>query len=233
MAKQYLEKAGQLIRSGRTGEMYDLLAHAAQDFAGISTDVTYPKVGVVGEIFLKFNPFAQQRVTDWLIGQHIEVVPPLMTGFFLQSFVNREAWGRSHLQRNTLPSSVARWIYKLIWREVERVNLIGARHPFFTPFEDIFQQARAASKVITLNAQFGEGWLLPGEIVSYASQGVRHVVSLQPFGCIANHIVAKGMEKRITQLFPDMNLLSLDFDSGVSEVNVTNRLLLFTNNLKD
>ena len=233
LAKQYLEKAGQLIRSGRTGEMYDLLAHAAQDFAGISTDVTYPKVGVVGEIFLKFNPFAQQRVTDWLIGQHIEVVPPLMTGFFLQSFVNREAWGRSHLQRNTLPSSVARWIYKLIWREVERVNLIGARHPFFTPFEDIFQQARAASKVITLNAQFGEGWLLPGEIVSYASQGVRHVVSLQPFGCIANHIVAKGMEKRITQLFPDMNLLSLDFDSGVSEVNVTNRLLLFTNNLKD
>ena len=101
------------------------------------------------------------------------------------------------------------------------------------PFEDVFEQARQASRVITLNAQFGEGWLLPGEIVSYASQGVKNVVSLQPFGCIANHIVAKGMEKRITRLFPDLNLLSLDFDSGVSEVNVTNRLLLFTNNLKN
>ena len=74
---------------------------------------------------------------------------------------------------------------------------------------------------------------MPGEIVSYASQGVKNVVSLQPFGCIANHIVAKGMEKRIAHLFPDINLLSLDFDSGVSEVNVTNRLLLFANNLKN
>lgn len=232
LAEHYLEEAKILIRSGRTQAMYDLLAQAAEDFANLSENVIYPRVGVVGEIFLKFNPFAQQHVTDWLTEQHIEVVPPLMTGFFLQSFVNREAWGKSHLQRNHIPSSVFHGIYKLIWREIEHVNHIGARHPFFTPFEDIFQQAREASRVITLNAQFGEGWLLPGEIVSYAMQGVRNVVSLQPFGCIANHIVAKGMEKRITHLFPDMNLLSLDFDSGVSEVNVTNRLLLFINNLK-
>ena len=116
---------------------------------------------------------------------------------------------------------------------MEHANRVCAAYSYFTPFEDIFEQARRASQVITLNAQFGEGWLLPGEIVSYAMEGVKNVVSLQPFGCIANHIVAKGMEKRITRLFPDMNLLSLDFDSGVSEVNVTNRLLLFTNNLKE
>lgn len=233
LVNHYLEKAKQLIRTNQTKKMYDLLARAAQDFADISTDVVYPKVGVVGEIFLKFNPFAQQRVTDWLTKQHIEVAPPLMTGFFLQTFVNREAWGKAHLQQNVIPSVVIRQIYKWIWRDVERVNRIGAVHPFFTPFEDIFKLAHEASRVITLNAQFGEGWLLPGEIISYASQGIRNVVSLQPFGCIANHIVAKGMEKRIMRLFPDMNLLSLDFDSGVSEVNVTNRLLLFTNNLKN
>ena len=233
LTEYYLEQAKLLIRARQTKKMYDLLARAARDFAEASADAVYPKVGVVGEIFLKFNPFAQQRVTDWLTQQHVEVVPPLMTGFFLQSFVNREAWGKSHLQQNTLPTAVVRRIYQWIWRDVERVNRIGACHPFFTPFEDIFHLAREASKVITLNAQFGEGWLLPGEILSYASQGVRNVVSLQPFGCIANHIVAKGMEKRITRLFPDMNLLSLDFDSGVSEVNVTNRLLLFANNLKN
>ena len=187
----------------------------------------------MGEIFLKFNPFAQQRVTDWLTERQIEVVPPLLTGFFLQSFVNGEAWGKSHITRKRLPFFASRWIYRLIWKEVERVNQIGKRFPFFTPFEDIFELSHQASRIITLNAQFGEGWLLPGEIVSYASQGVKNVVSLQPFGCIANHIVAKGMEKRIAHLFPDINLLSLDFDSGVSEVNVTNRLLLFANNLKN
>lgn len=77
----------------------------------------------------------------------------------------------------------------------------------------------------------GEGWLLPGEVASYARRGIRNVVSLQPFGCIANHIVSKGIEKKLRMLYPELNLLSLDFDSGVSSVNVTNRLLLFTHNL--
>ena len=232
LTRHYLEEAKRLIRNGRTAEMYPLLEQAAEDYTRISAPGTYPKVGVVGEIFLKFNPFAQQHVTEWLTGQGVEIVPPLLTGFFLQTFVNKEAWGKSHIERNPIPSPIFRSLYRWVWRDVERVNRIGAKYPYFTPIEDIYQQARDASRIITLNAQFGEGWLLPGEIVSYASQGIRHVVSLQPFGCIANHIVAKGMEKRITRLFPDMHLLSLDFDSGVSEVNVTNRLLLFTHNLK-
>ena len=232
LLEHYQEEARKLILEGHTSRMFDLLAEAAGAFGEISREADYPKVGVVGEIFLKFNPFAQQHVMDWLTGQRIEVIPPLMTGFFLQSFVNKEAWSKSHVERSRIPASVVRGAYRLIWKEVEHVNRVCAPYPYFTPFEDIFEQARRASQVITLNAQFGEGWLLPGEIVSYAMEGVKNVVSLQPFGCIANHIVAKGMEKRITRLFPDMNLLSLDFDSGVSEVNVTNRLLLFTNNLK-
>ena len=233
LTEHYLEEARKLILSGHTSGMFDLLAEAAKAFDEISSRKDFPKVGVVGEIFLKFNPFAQQHVTDWLTGQGIEVVPPLMTGFFLQSFVNKEAWSHSHIERSHIPSSLFRGAYRLIWKEVEHANRVCAAYPYFTPFEDIFEQARRASQVITLNAQFGEGWLLPGEIVSYAMEGVKNVVSLQPFGCIANHIVSKGMEKRISRLFPDTNLLSLDFDSGVSEVNVTNRLLLFTNNLKE
>ena len=85
--------------------------------------------------------------------------------------------------------------------------------------------------MVSINAQFGEGWMLPAEVLSLARQGVGHVISLQPFGCIANHIVIKGIEKRIRQLWPDLHLLTLDFDSGVSEVNVMNRLLLFVDGL--
>ena len=97
----------------------------------------------------------------------------------------------------------------------------------------MYESAEAASEVISLNAQFGEGWLLPGEVAMFARHGVRNVISLQPFGCIANHIVSKGVEKRIRGLYPQMNLLSLDFDGSVSDVNIMNRLLLFVNNLEN
>ena len=94
-------------------------------------------------------------------------------------------------------------------------------------------KAEKAKQVISLGTQFGEGWLISGEILSFASQGVNHVISLQPFGCIANHIVEKGIEKRIKSLCPQMNILSLDFDSSVSDVNITNRLLLFIDNINN
>lgn len=86
--------------------------------------------------------------------------------------------------------------------------------------------------IINMAAQFGEGWLLPAEVIGFAKRGIPNVISLQPFGCIANHIIAKGIEKKVKTLYPEMNLLSLDFDSGVSDVNVTNRLLLFVENIK-
>ena len=112
------------------------------------------------------------------------------------------------------------------------MNERGSRFRYFYPFHDIFKTAEKGKNIVTLSAQFGEGWLLPAEVAGYAEQGVNNVISLQPFGCIANHIVSKGVEKKIKRLYPDMNLLSLDFDSGVSDVNVTNRLMLMTNNLK-
>lgn len=112
------------------------------------------------------------------------------------------------------------------------MNRIAGNFRYFTPFADIFEEAEEAAKVVSLNAQFGEGWLLPAEIISYARQGVTNVVCLQPFGCIANHIVSKGIEKRIKSLCPEVNMLSLDFDSGVSDVNIVNRMLLFIDNLK-
>lgn len=80
--------------------------------------------------------------------------------------------------------------------------------------------------------QFGEGWLVAGEIGCLADQGINYVVSLQPFGCIANHIISKGIETKIKAIFPDMNLLFLDFDAGASEVNIQNRLHFMIENAK-
>ena len=160
-------------------------------------------------------------------------MPPLLLDFFMQSFVNRRADEAAHLRRRSVSDFAYTLAYKRIRKHIDRVNRAAAAFSRFTPFADIFAEAEEARKVITLSAQFGEGWLLPAEIMSCARQGVRSVVSLQPFGCIANHIVSKGVEKKIKAFFPDMNILSLDFDSGVSDVNITNRLLLFIDNLKE
>ena len=229
----YLQAGEKLILEGRHDDLVSYLTMAANEFNRICKDIRLPKVCVVGEIFLKFNPFAQKNVTDWLMSNGVEIVPPLLLDFFMQSFVNKRVDKEKHLSRKTVASFIYGMVYKRIMKYVARVNKAAAAFRYFTPFNDIFKEADEARKVITLSAQFGEGWLLPAEIMSCARQGVSNVVSLQPFGCIANHIVSKGIEKRIKRFFPDMNILSLDFDSGVSDVNITNRLLLFIDNLKE
>lgn len=232
LKEMFLRTAKHLIQDGKSRNLYACLGLAARQFNEICRNIDCPKVGVVGEIFLKFNPFAHKDVTTWLIGQGIEVVPSVLTDFFLQLFVNKKVRTESTIVRSLIPPFVYKLGYNIIWKQIEKVNRIAGDFRYFVPFKDIFTEAQEAQKVISLNAQFGEGWLLPAEILSYAAQGVNNVISLQPFGCIANHIVSKGVEKRIKTLLPDMNLLSLDFDSGVSDVNITNRLLLFIDNIQ-
>ena len=228
----FLKKAEALILANRTKELWDYLALAARQFTDICSKKSFPKIGVVGEIFLKFNPFAQKNIIEWMTARGIEVVPSVLTDFFMQSFVNRKVRVETCIEKDFVPEFIYRFAYRLVTRQIEKANKIGMNFPYFIPFKDIFDEATDAQRVISLNAQFGEGWLLPAEIISYARQGIYNVVSLQPFGCIANHIVSKGIEKKIKSLFPEINILSLDFDSGVSDVNITNRLLLFIDHLK-
>lgn len=229
----YLKEGAELIENGKSKELYKHLEMGAEEFNSICRDDSRPKVGVVGEIYLKFNTFAQRGIVDWLIEQRIEVVPPVLVDFFTQTFVNRKAKVAAHIEKRQMSDYLLGLGYRLVRSEIRKVNKICSAFRYFIPFGNIFHEAKLAEKVITLNAQFGEGWLLPAEIMSYAESGVRGVISLQPFGCIANHIVAKGIEKRIKKLYPAINLLSLDFDSGVSDVNIKNRLLLFIEKLKE
>jgi predicted nucleotide-binding protein (sugar kinase/HSP70/actin superfamily) len=92
--------------------------------------------------------------------------------------------------------------------------------------------SKNVKNILPLFTQFGEGWLLPAEIVECVKNKVNTVISLQPFGCIANHIISKGIENKIKEMYPQLNYLALDFDGGVSDVNVKNRLLLLLNNLQ-
>ena len=229
---QYLAMAEKPILDNTPSLLVEYAARAARDFNGICLDKTCPRVGVVGEIFLKFNSFAHQHVVRVLIEQGIEVAPPLLLPFFMQGFVNRDNKESMYLSKQHIPHFLSRMAYRLIDKRIAQFNRTGSEFRYFVPFSDIYEEAANTRGVVSGAAQFGEGWLLPAEIIEFTKQGIHNVISLQPFGCIANHIVSKGIEKRLRMLYPELNLLSLDFDSGVSSVNVTNRLLLFTHHLR-
>ena len=165
------------------------------------------------------------------MSQKIEVIPPTLTPFMTQFFVNRDAKLENYLDTSSIPNPIMKLIYKIVKSEISRFNSIMSKFRYYSPLEDIYELADDVKNVIPLVAQFGEGWALPAEIVSLAHNKADGVISLQPFGCIANHIISKGVENKIKQLYPNLSLLSLDFDSGVSEVNVVNRLMLLKDSI--
>lgn len=229
---EFMERAIDLIGSGKHVELQSLAGEAAKAFDDISDDSAHTKVGIVGEIYLKFNPFAHKNLMNWLMDRNIEVVPPILTAFFTQFFVNRIVNKKNLVEKSSIPDWLMDKAYSLLKNVQKKYEKACSAYRYFTPFEDVFDISRTASESIELGVQFGEGWLLPGEVGQYYKQGVHNVLSLQPFGCIANHIIARGVEKKLKEIYPDLNLLALDFDSGVSETNITNRMLLFIDRLR-
>ncbi len=229
---KYMSLIDEPIARNSASGLVKLLEKAAEEFDEWTVDRDVPKVGIVGEIFLKFNPFSHQFLEQYIISKGIEVVPPLLAPFFLQEFVNVEVQKHMRLSCSKVPDFVVKGAYKgLIGRRLKQINKAASRFRYFRKFTNIYDDAKEVKGLVSLAAQFGEGWLLPADIVGYIRDGVDNIISLQPFGCIANHVISKGIEKRLHDRFPQLNLVSLDFDSGVSEVNVTNRLLLFLDSI--
>ena len=233
LREDVLQRANPLVKKGDTKGLIRLLGQAADEFNQIPiyTDKTYPKVGITGEIFLKFNPYSHKYVPDWLMAHGVEVIPSAVHNFFLRSFVNFEYNRKKNLIKPKLPSVAIQLLWKYIHHQKVECEKVASRFRFYQPFDDIFTLASYGEQVVSLSAQFGEGWLLPAEVIGFIKQGCNNVVSMQPFGCIANHIVAKKKKKKLKTLYPQLNMLSLDFDGGVSETNIANRLLLFLGNM--
>jgi len=190
-----------------------------------------PAIGLVGEIYIKYNSFGHQFIVDWLNDKGIEVIVPPIVDFFIQEFVNFDVNKKAKLTKASWSDIFVYFLERKANKLIKKVEKINSKFRYYRPFHNIRNMADKASNILNLAAQFGEGWLIPAEIASFAEDGVNHVVSVQPFGCIANHVVSKGVEKRIKDLFPDMNLLFLDFDADTSEVNILNRLHFMVENV--
>ncbi len=223
-----LERMEEGLAQGRFSVMLRLLREAVAAFNAVPVhDRTLPVVGVLGEIFVKHNAFSNHHVVSWLVERGVEVVTPSLAGFFLQHFINEDFNRRAALRRmggaERLTLALLDPLIRFRLRQVEAV-LEGFRYN--RPAQDLRELARETRRAISLVNQAGEGWLLTAEMIAMISHGVRHIVCLQPFGCLANHITGKGIEKRLRALYPDVNLLFLDMDAGASEINAVNRLHL-------
>lgn len=204
-----------------------------RDFYDIPREaVKKTRVGVVGEIFVKYAPFANNNLVDFLVSEGAEVTVPGLLDFCLycvyNSIVDRKLYGFKKLTYG---------VYKLAFRflvnkQADMIKIIEENSDFDppTPFEHTIS---LVDGYIGLGTKMGEGWLLTAEMLELADKGVPNIVCAQPFGCLPNHICGKGIMKPLKERNPNINIVAIDYDAGATAVNQENRIKLMLANSKD
>ena len=208
------------------GQFKKICRQIIREFDNIPiTDEQKPKVGIVGEILVKFLPAANNHLVELLEAEGAEAVMPDLIDFLLYCFYNSnfkaEALGmkKSTATLSNMGIKLVEQIRGAAAREFQ-----ASRH--FTPPAHIEDLAKYAKDIVSLGNQTGEGWFLTGEMLELIHRGVNNIVCTQPFGCLPNHVVGKGVIKEIRHQYPLANIVAIDYDPGASEVNQLNRIKL-------
>ena len=208
------------------GKFKHLCRDIIADFDQIETlDVKKPRVGIVGEILVKFAPAANNHLVDLLEAEGAEAVVPDLMDFMLYCFYN-QIYKAKQLGTSRKASVACRaGIYAIEYLRGAAVKAFEASKHFDAP-TSIFQIVKYAEPIVDIGNQTGEGWFLTGEMVELIHQGVQNIVCTQPFGCLPNHVVGKGVIKQLRRAYPGSNVVAIDYDPGASEVNQLNRIKL-------
>ena len=188
-------------------------------------DVQKPKVGIVGEILVKFSPLANNHVVELLEAEGAEAVMPDLLDFLLYCFYNSNfkadnlGGKRSTAHLCNMGISLLEYFRRTCRRELERST-------HFLPPARIQDLASMAKHYVSLGNQTGEGWFLTGEMLELIHSGTTNIICTQPFGCLPNHVVGKGVIKELRASHPEANIIAVDYDPGASEVNQLNRIKL-------
>lgn len=185
-----------------------------------------PRVGIVGEILVKFHPDANNHAVDVVEAEGCEAVLPGLLEFFLMKLYTGEfKWDHLGIGRKSRHAKkLGLWLFDLYLRPATRaLRRAGGK---FSVSDDIDTIARRASTVISLGTNAGEGWLLTGEMMELIEHGAPNIICAQPFACLPNHVVGKGMFRELRRMYPQANIVSIDYDPGASEVNQLNRIKL-------
>ena len=228
MHKKWEKTVIEFIKKGYPSrhEFKRLCRQIVEDFDSLPLkDVKKPRVGVVGEILVKFLPAANNYLVDLLEQEGAEAVVPDLTDFLLYCFYNTN-FKAEHLG---MKKSTARMgnlgIKALEWFRKPAVDALKASKRFDPP-SHIEHLASMAKEIVSLGNQTGEGWFLTGEMLELIHSGAPNIVCTQPFACLPNHVVGKGVIKELRRRHPESNIVAIDYDPGASEVNQLNRIKL-------
>ncbi|RGX98055.1 2-hydroxyglutaryl-CoA dehydratase [Blautia sp. OF03-15BH] len=208
------------------GQFKKICRQIIREFDNIPiTDEQKPKVGIVGEILVKFLPAANNHLVELLEAEGAEAVMPDLIDFLLYCFYNSN-FKTEELGMKKSSATIANMGIKLVEqiRKAAAKEFRASRH--FTPPAHIEDLANYAKDIVSLGNQTGEGWFLTGEMLELIHSGVNNIVCTQPFGCLPNHVVGKGVIKEIRHQYPLANIVAIDYDPGASEVNQLNRIKL-------
>lgn len=232
LADEWTDKIADLFSSGHMTykKVKENYVAIIKDFDAIPrAERNKVRVGIVGEIFVKFSPLGNNNLEDFLVSEGAEVVMPGLLDFLLYCVYNgimdRKLYGTGKVY-----AAVCSILDKfLLGKQKDLIEIIEQNSSFspMTPFD----HTRTLTKgYIGLGAKMGEGWLLTAEMLELVEQGVNNIVCTQPFGCLPNHIMGKGMMKPIKENHPGVNIVAIDYDPGATKINQENRIKLMLAN---
>lgn len=224
--KKYEPQIFQNCKDGKMSTYKRLLSHIVADYDALPLkDIKKPKVGVVGEILVKYHPDANNNIVDIIEKEGGEAVVLDLIDFFLYGMYskkfNYEKLSGSYKQYklNELAIDLIEWFRKPMRKALRESKRFD--EPSY-----IEHTAEEASQIASIGNQCGEGWLLTGEMIELIKGGATNIACLQPFACLPNHVTGKGMMKAIRERFPKANIVAIDYDPGASNVNQLNRIKL-------
>ncbi len=222
----WAERCKESVRTGKFGLFRKNISQIVYDFDNLELeDIKKPKVGLVGEILVKFHPTANNSIVDIIEKEGAEAVMPDLTDFLLYSAydANFKYKKLSGSLRSLINNKIAIGVIELYRRHMKKVLRKSKR--FIAP-STIYELAEHASKILSLGNQTGEGWFLTAEMIELMNTGAKNIVCMQPFACLPNHVTGKGMIKELKKKHPYTNIVAVDYDPGASEVNQLNRIKL-------
>ncbi len=234
LAERWTDRLAEEMNSGRVTykKVKENYKRIIKDFCNIPREeIKKVKVGVVGEIFVKYAPIANNNLENFLVSEGAEVTVPGLVDFCLY-IVKNNLYDRELYGRNKKVYGIYKTVFKfLLKKQQDLIDIIRDNSDFdpptiFTHTVDLVQG------YIGVGAKMGEGWLLTAEMLELADKGIMNIVCTQPFGCLPNHICGKGMMKPIKERNPDINIVAIDYDAGATAVNQENRIKLMLANSK-
>ncbi len=231
----WMEKCKKLLEKSTNKEFKQSIYDIVNDFEKIELDTTIekPRVGIVGEVLIKYHPFGNNFVADLLEKEGAEVILPDFMGF-VKFMATHKITFNNLLNTNKTSSKIMKAAIKLIdiLEKDMKIALANSKKGYLPPC-DIWHLEEKVKDVLSIGNQTGEGWFLTAEMIEYIEHDIPNIICVQPFACLPNHVVGKGVIKTIREKYPDANISPVDYDPGASETNQANRIKLLMTVAKD